>query len=152
MHTTEIRETATAIMESGVRLTAGELTDKVIEQLAGIFADDADEAARKGWLHIIKWMLHTPTRTKQMSLPGLDLPVYLTIEGPEHIYHVRTRFGTWEELLAHQHVSDTNMAAVVEKNRLLRESIEELRPYMESYPNRTLEEAIALLDAASSTE
>lgn len=116
-----------------------------------VLEEEQDELLYRRVLSAVREYLSSNTKKQETQLffPGFGLPRFIAVvKYGEETRYVNSRVATWEDVKAGAAERQANIAAAVASADAYNETMERLRPYMEDYPERTVQEALALMESA----
>lgn len=144
-----LSQCARDVLEQGEAFTPTEVIECARRDYPEVFEDATERLVQSAAARIVKDILRELTEddaaVEQLALPGLRLPSAIFVRTPDGDYYRATRRAVWSELKAGEGERVRNVQAAQAKLDQYRDSMERLQPVMESFPARSVEEALGLL-------
>ncbi len=143
-----LSQCAHEILDAGEKFTPAEVIECAQRDYPEVFEMETDRLVHSAAARIVKDILRELTEDdddSQLSLPGFRLPSAIFVRTPDGNHYIATRRAQWWQLKAGEEERVRNVQAAQAKLDQYRDSMERLQPHMESFPERTVEEAVELL-------
>ena len=143
-------DAATSLLESRDRVEGRDVVQKARMLHADIFEREQERLLMEAAGRIAKAIMKELSENDQpplLSLSGLAVPTAIAVPKEKGgFYYVRTDKATWSQMLVGEQVRAANVERAAAKLDAYRESVGYLRPAMEGHPNRTVAEAMQIIE------
>lgn len=140
-----LRECATDLLETEPRVTVEQVVGCAYRRHGDAFIEAREQLVLAAARAIVAKLMRDLAEDdgEQLAFAGFGgLPSALAIPDPDGTYYVRADKAVWHEVVSSREVRAINAAAVVASLNAYDETMEQLRPFMESNPEMTVAEAV----------
>ena len=125
------------------------IVDHLMEEFAAEIEEDFERAAREFVRRAAKdGLSEKPSATRQQTLPGFDVPAFITVPVSEgHVVYVAIEQATREQAHAHILMKDANIQRAIDERRKYIEFLDRLEPVWTARPDLTVGQCVDRLDS-----